>query len=197
MTRVKQCGAAGPVRSGTKTAAFDCVKSSPALKGLSDGSAAKPSREEERREPGADAIHQPARFLVRTDDARSAVGLAGRFRQVALRTIPYSEFKTHLARGELSECIVEEDEITGKVTPKTSAEAGPQTGKAATGRETPFHFRSVRIEDPKLVEDLQKAGDKYSGVRPGILSHVLWAWLLPIAGLSFSFGCSWRIGFCG
>lgn len=63
------------------------------------------------------------------------------FRQVAMRTIAYSEFKTRLVRGELSECIVEEDEITGKVTPKTPAEAGSQTGKAATALEAPFHFR--------------------------------------------------------
>ena len=42
----------------------------------------------------------------------------------------------------------------------------------------------MRIEDPKLVEDLQKAGVEFSGVRPGILSHFLWAWLLPIGAVT-------------
>jgi cell division protease FtsH len=99
-------------------------------------------------------------------------------RQVAFRTIPYSEFKSRLARGEVSECTVEQDEITGKVTSK------PATGAASAdkkvGTEAPFSFRSVRIEDPKLVEDLEKAGVEFSGVRPGVLSQFLWAWLLPI-----------------
>ncbi len=104
-------------------------------------------------------------------------------RQVSLSTIPYSEFKARLARGEVSECTVEQDEITGKATPKPGAPAVPG-GKAKAGTDAPFQFRSVRIEDPKLVEDLQKAGVEYKGVRPGILSNFLWAWLLPIAALT-------------
>jgi cell division protease FtsH len=103
-------------------------------------------------------------------------------RQVALRTIPYSAFKDHLARGEVSECTIEQDEITGKVTPKAGPGATPG-GKAEPGSDAPFLFRSVRIEDPKLVEDLQKAAVTYSGVRPGVLSQLLWAWLLPIGAL--------------
>lgn len=35
------------------------------------------------------------------------------FRQVSLRTIAYSEFKARLARGEVIECTIEQDEITG------------------------------------------------------------------------------------
>jgi cell division protease FtsH len=100
------------------------------------------------------------------------------FRQVARRTIPYSEFKARLARGEVSDCTIEQDEITGKVTPKPGAPAISTGDKK--GASEPFLFRSVRIEDPKLVEDLQKAGAAFSGVRPGILSNLLWAWLLPI-----------------
>ena len=104
------------------------------------------------------------------------------FRQVALRTIPYSEFKAHLARGEVSDCTVEEDEITGKATPKPGVHDAPAKGKGSPN--APFLFRTVRVEDPKLVEHLQKAGVKFTGVRPGILSHFLWAWLLPIAAIA-------------
>ena len=103
-------------------------------------------------------------------------------RQVALRTIPYSEFKACLARGEVSECTIEQDEIAGKVTPKPGPIAAPG-GKAGRSSTAPFLFRSVRIEDPKLVEDLQKAGIEYSGVRPRILTQFLWAWLLPIGAI--------------
>ncbi len=105
------------------------------------------------------------------------------FRQVALRTIPYSEFKAHVARGEVSECTIEEDEITGKVTPKPGTVA-PAAGKTTASPQAAFQFRSVRIEDPKLVEDLEKASVAFTSVRPGILSHILWAWLVPIGVLT-------------
>jgi cell division protease FtsH len=45
-------------------------------------------------------------------------------------------------------------------------------------------FRTVRVEDPDLVRDLEKAGVQFTGVRPGFMSQFLWAWVLPI-GLMF------------
>src|SRR5262249_24371278 len=44
----------------------------------------------------------------------------------------------------------------------------------------PFFFRTVRVEDPKLVEELHAAGVKFTGVRPGVLSQFLVAWALPV-----------------
>jgi cell division protease FtsH len=38
----------------------------------------------------------------------------------------------------------------------------------------------VRVEDPKLVEELEAAGVTFTGVRPGILSQFLLAWALPL-----------------
>ena len=43
-----------------------------------------------------------------------------------------------------------------------------------------FRFRAVRVEDSKLVEELQKAGVKYKGVRPSFLAQLFWAWVLPL-----------------
>ena len=43
-----------------------------------------------------------------------------------------------------------------------------------------FNFSTTRVEDPNLVQELQKAGTKYVGVRPSFLSSILWMWLLPI-----------------
>ena len=87
-----------------------------------------------------------------------------------------------MAQGKVSECTIEQDEIAGKVTPKPGPVAA-QGGKAGRSSTAPFLFRSVRIEDPELVEDLQKAGIEYSGVRPRILTQFLWAWLLPIGAI--------------
>ncbi|MHB1562090.1 MAG: ATP-dependent zinc metalloprotease FtsH, partial [Isosphaeraceae bacterium] len=105
------------------------------------------------------------------------------FRQVAMRTIPYSEFKAGLTKGEVSDCIVEQDEITGKITPMA---------KEAKAGES-FGFRTVRVEDPQLVADLEKAGAAFSGVRPGLLSR-----LLPIGMIAlFWWAMSRRLGGAG
>jgi cell division protease FtsH len=94
------------------------------------------------------------------------------YKQVAVRTIPYSEFKTHLAAHEVKEAVVESDEIRGQIVPK-AAKAGEQA-------PPPFDFRTVRLEDPKLVEELQAAGATYNGVRPSLFREVIWAWVVPI-----------------
>ena len=36
------------------------------------------------------------------------------------------------------------------------------------------------MEDPDLVKDLEAARVEYQGVRPGLISAVLWAWIVPI-----------------
>ena len=40
------------------------------------------------------------------------------FRQLAVHTIAYSEFKQHLANGEVVECAIGQDDIVGKIQPK-------------------------------------------------------------------------------
>lgn len=66
--------------------------------------------------------------------------------------------------------------------PLTKSQSHIETKEASTQPKAPaaFMFRTVRIEDPDLVRDLEKAGVKFTGVRPGFLSEFLWAWLLPI-----------------
>ncbi len=160
------------------------------------------------------------------------------FRQVATRTITYSEFKTLLRKGEISECSVEQDEIVGTVQPKTGVAANAATaaqsltssnlahgmaatnhlaheipvsktptavsssvaehgqppaapGTAAAGKTgqkaapnaAPYPFRTVRVEDPDLIRDLEGAGVKFTGVRPSFVAQFLWAWVVPIAAL--------------
>ncbi len=87
------------------------------------------------------------------------------FRSLAVRTIPYSEFKQDIAQREVVECNVAPDEITGKIQPKSGAA---------------YLFRTVRVEDPYLVKQLQAAGAKFTGERPDFLSQFLWTWVVPI-----------------
>jgi cell division protease FtsH len=127
----------------------------------------------------------------------------------AVHTIAYSEFKQHVAAGEVIQCIVSQDDIVGKIQPKPAAKA--EAGKAAAEPEKPaaqaepksaatpppeaapkdkeaqtaalqeYAFRTERVEDLDLVRDLEKAHVDFSGTRPGFLSQLLWTWIVPIA----------------
>src|ERR1700719_2425625 len=115
------------------------------------------------------------------------------FTPVPLRTIPYSEFKKYLARHEVAEAVVRQDEIDGRIVPRAESQSktapaepgasvASRNGRQQAPTETkPFFFRTVRVEDPDLVRDLQSAGVEYGGVRPGIISQLLFSWVLPIA----------------
>ena len=120
-------------------------------------------------------------------------------RQVAVVTIPYSEFKAYVSRHEVTEATIQQDEIVGRIVPRSSVEtkaaepsvnppASPIPGVSPSPKSTPaptnpFFFRTVRVEDPDLVNELQAAGVNFSGTRPSVLSQFLMAWVLPISDL--------------
>ncbi len=81
------------------------------------------------------------------------------------RQIPYSEFKTLVRSGQVAEVAVGDSIIHGTLK------------KAENGAAT---FTTTRIEDPKLVEELDAASVKYAGeVVSRWLPEVL-GWVVPI-----------------
>jgi cell division protease FtsH len=115
--------------------------------------------------------------------------------QFSTRTIAYSQFKELLARRKVAQLTITETDITGKVLAKPAAPnaAAPETNappaaehhpaQASAATDEAYLFRTVRVEDPELVRDLEQAGVEFTGVRPGFLSQFLWAWVLPIAAM--------------
>jgi cell division protease FtsH len=65
---------------------------------------------------------------------------------------------------------------TGVASPKAK-------GKSPAGEPESYSFRTVRVEDPDLVKDLEQAGVEFTGVRPSGISQFLWAWILPIGAM--------------
>jgi cell division protease FtsH len=84
---------------------------------------------------------------------------------LSTETIAYSEFKRHVAAGEVLRCNVRIDEIVGRVKPASDPE---------------FDFRAVRVEDPELVAQLEAKGVEFTGERPSFVHEFVWGWLLPI-----------------
>jgi cell division protease FtsH len=113
------------------------------------------------------------------------------FRQATLRTIPYSQFKHYLALHEVTEAVVKEDEIDGRIVPKAQAApnvspakpspSGSPNQEVQKAETAPFLFRTERVDDPDLVKQLQEAGVEYAAQRPGFMSQLLVSWILPIA----------------
>jgi len=107
--------------------------------------------------------------------------------QFAYHTIPYSEFKEHVRKGEIAECTIKETTIEGTIKSKASTTNDavaerPTTNASAskTADRQDFFFRTVRVEDPKLVTDLEAANVKFLGERPSILSQLVLSWIIPI-----------------
>ena len=99
---------------------------------------------------------------------------------LSYQTISYRDFKKHLAAGDVVEITLAADEITGKLK-------APPAGPAKPGEPSPSGevlFRTVRVDDPGLVHDLEAAGVDYTGMRPSPVLQLLLAWLLPIGLLA-------------
>jgi cell division protease FtsH len=65
------------------------------------------------------------------------------------------------------------------------ASASPAGKRKTKEKAKSYLFRTVRVEDPDLVKQMEKAGIEFSGERPSFLSQFLWAWIVPIAIMFF------------
>jgi cell division protease FtsH len=82
------------------------------------------------------------------------------------RTIEYSEFKSLVRGDKVQEVVLSEERVRGVL--KQPDEQGRKA------------FAAIRIEDPKLVEELEKHGVRFSGdVASRWLTELL-GWILPL-----------------
>ncbi len=79
--------------------------------------------------------------------------------------IPYSEFKSRVRQDKVQEVSVAEDRVQGLM----KADDGKGRG-----------FVAVRIEDPKLIDDLEQHGVKYKGEVANRWVGELIGWVIPL-----------------
>ena len=84
-----------------------------------------------------------------------------------METIPYSQFKQHIAEGKVGEISIGPDNINGTMV-------GSQGQK----------FTTVRVDDPGLVKELDERQINYSGWYENKLLSTLLSWIIPL-GLFF------------
>jgi cell division protease FtsH len=90
--------------------------------------------------------------------------------RMAFEPMPYSEFKAALAAGRVTRVSVASTQIEGEIV-----------ATATDGRAEPRLFRTARLEDPQLTEQLLTAGVETVAVHPSGVSQLLLGWVLPLA----------------
>jgi cell division protease FtsH len=82
------------------------------------------------------------------------------------RTVQYSDFKAMVRQGKVQEVVVAEDRVRG-----TLKAADPD------GRR---NFVAIRIEDPQLLEELERHGVRYTGEVSSKWLPELLGWIIPL-----------------
>ncbi len=85
------------------------------------------------------------------------------------RQVPYSEFKAAVRSGQVVEVMVGDQAISGRLRE-------PQ----GEGRQRSDRFVTTRIDDPKLVEDLEAHRVKYSGETVSRWLPAVLEWVIPL-----------------
>jgi cell division protease FtsH len=114
-----------------------------------------------QRPPAGMAIWYVLGFLLLLAVAQSVF-----FSAQAGETISYSDFKAHVRADRVQELVVGPETVRGLLKPQEGQQARP--------------FNAVRIEDPKLIEELERYGVPHSGeVSSRWLGEVL-GWVIPV-----------------
>ena len=85
------------------------------------------------------------------------------------RTIPYSEFKQLVKSGQIAELTISDQVIRGTL------KSGPGDDAKQSKQ-----FTVTRVEDPKLTEELEAAGVKYTGEAVNRWLPDLLGWIIPL-----------------
>ena len=117
-----------------------------------------------------------------------------------VETISYSQFKTLVKKGLVSNVVIGEKVIRGDIKPEGLKEVlSPERLKELNEKDkeakTPLPFTVVRVDDPELTRDLEQAGGQFKGevtnewvatllswVVPAVLFFLLWSYLFKRMG---------------
>ncbi len=99
--------------------------------------------------------------------------------------LAYSDLKAAVAAGRVQEVTISPSEVRGRMKP----DAGQQEGKS---------FTSIRVDDPDLVRELEKAGVRTTGAADKQSWWSALGWLLPfVLGLALVSMLARRLGSAG
>lgn len=104
------------------------------------------------------------------------------FNAPRIENLPYSDFKTLLKAKKLDNIRLTETDISGIIILKDIEDFLPFERAQALrkGGNLERSFFTVRLEDPKLIDDLENAGIKFAGEKQNRWMSTLISWVVPI-----------------
>ena len=97
--------------------------------------------------------------------------------------LPYSDFKASLRQDRIEDVQISTHIIHGTLRPSTGEKAPP------------LRFRTVRVDDPDLVQELEAHNVKYTGQYDSDVLKTLLSWIVPLVFLFILWGfLSRRLG---
>jgi cell division protease FtsH len=96
-------------------------------------------------------------------------------------TLAYSEFKALLAAGKVSDVIVEQRTISGRlVLDSTGVLPAARVAELRKTGESAHPFATNRVDDPALAADLRAANVRFAGKADNPWTSILLTWVLPV-----------------
>jgi cell division protease FtsH len=113
-------------------------------------------------------------------------GLQSYFAAPRVETIDYSRFKALVKKGLVANLVIGEKAIHGDIKPEgvkeaISAERLKNVGEEVKEGRKSMPFVTVRVEDPELVPDLEKAGIAFKGEVVNEWLMTVLSWVVPVA----------------
>ena len=100
----------------------------------------------------------------------------------SVETLSYSQFKTLLKRGQVTDVVVREKEISGAIKPEALKEVLTPLKITELGdrAKNPVPFHVVRVEDAGLTAELEESGVPFKGETTSNWLPIILSWVLPI-----------------
>src|SRR5437899_10002227 len=95
--------------------------------------------------------------------------------------LSYSEFKTLVKKGKVSNLTLDKQTVSGTLSTKGLETLLPNERLEELKRlgDGPYRFVAARVEDPSLVTELEQANVKFAGQVENTWLSTLLSWILP------------------
>jgi cell division protease FtsH len=96
--------------------------------------------------------------------------------------ITYSQFKTLVKQGLVTDIVLEKDSVRGNIKPEGIKQILSDEGLKQIRHDpkNPLSFSTVRVDDPTLITELEKVGISFRGEVTSTWLPTLLSWIVPV-----------------
>jgi cell division protease FtsH len=101
----------------------------------------------------------------------------------SLETISYSQFKSLVGQGLVTDLVIEQTTIRGKIKPEGMNQVftADKLKQLKFDGKSAHPFTTVRVEDPDLAAELEQAGIPFRGELTSTWFPTILSWVVPVA----------------